>query len=194
MLRRSDVIWWLNWRGQEKRNRISHRPSEHLAKSTSKALEISLFLNVTREDISHQMFAPLSSLEKTPGPCTSPILSLKNFRQQDDSQVPAKVGAKLLLSSVEPEFQTGRYLLPFLHCMLLLTYIYTHVHMHAHTHGCTDIVQSHTTHWNITGQREKSLHFWGSKVPEIQQNQNIGILTLLLLIYISAKPSFQVSF
>lgn len=43
VLRRS-VDWCLNWRGPEKRIRISHRPSEHPAKSTFKALEICLFL------------------------------------------------------------------------------------------------------------------------------------------------------
>lgn len=126
-----------NWRGPERRNRIRHRPSEHLAKSTFTALEISLFLH--QYDKRHFTPNVLNSVQLGEDPRAlhfthSKSKELKDFRLQDDSLVPAKVWAKLTPSFVEPEFQTGGICShSCTACCCLLTFTHMHTSMHSHT-------------------------------------------------------------
>lgn len=79
---------------------------------------------------------------------------LKDFRLQDDSLVPAKVWVKLSPSLWRQNFRLELSVpIPAPHAAAYL-HLHTCTRAHTHTHGCTDIVQSHTTGWNITGQRE----------------------------------------
>lgn len=142
LLRRS-VNWCLNWGGPEKTVRISHRPSEHLARSTPKLWRFGYsYLNMTRPAMQwHFTLSILKSVQRGDVlRCLHFIHSssgLKDFRVQDECLIPPKLVTKLSPTSVEPESQTRHlchHLCTAYRCLLTFSHIHTCTHTGTQLH------------------------------------------------------------